>query len=229
VSSGGSGVWAVLVAAGRGERFGGDRPKAFANLNGRPLLAESLERLEASEWIEALVVVAAAEWEEPSILLAEELGAGKVHAAVTGGGTRADSVRAGLAEVPEEAPVVVVHDAARPLLAEQVLERVVTAIGEGWDAAVAAVPLADTVKRADGEAVAETIDRAGLYSAQTPQAFLAGSLRRALAGGAEATDCAGLVEAAGGRVRLVEGDPRLVKVTTPADLELVEALLRADA
>ena len=228
-AAGGSGVWAVLVAAGRGERFGGDRPKAFANLNGRPLLAESLERLEASEWIEALVVVAAPDWEEPSILLAEELGAGKVRAAVTGGATRADSVRAGVAEIPEGAAVVVVHDAARPLLSERVLERVVTAIGEGWEGAVAAVPLADTVKRAEGETVAETVDRTGLYSVQTPQGFLAESLRRALEGTADATDCAGLLEAAGGRVRLVEGDLRLVKVTTPADLDFVEALLRAEA
>lgn len=225
----GSGVWAVLVAAGRGERFGDDRPKAFANLAGRPLLAESLERLEASDWVEALVVVAPPEWEEPSILLAEEIGAGKVHAAVTGGATRADSVRAGLAEVPEEAAVVVVHDAARPLLPEDVLERVVTGLGDGWDGAVPALPLADTVKRADGEAVAETVDRRALYVTQTPQAFLAESLRRALAGEREATDCAALVEAAGGRIRLVEGDRRLVKVTTPADLDFVELLLRAEA
>jgi 2-C-methyl-D-erythritol 4-phosphate cytidylyltransferase len=224
----GTGVWAVLVAAGRGERFGVDRPKAFANLNGRPLLAESLERLEASGWVEALVVVAPEEWEEPSILLAEELGAGKVHAAVTGGATRADSVRAGLGEVPPETAVVVVHDAARPLLPEDVLERVVTALGEGWDGAVPALPLADTIKRGDGEAVVETVDRAGLYAAQTPQAFLADSLRRAVAGARDATDCAGLVEAVGGRVRLVEGDRRLLKVTTPADLELVETLLRAE-
>jgi 2-C-methyl-D-erythritol 4-phosphate cytidylyltransferase len=224
----GTGVWAVLVAAGRGERFGVDRPKAFANLNGRPLLAESLERLEASGWVEALVVVAPEEWEEPSILLAEELGAGKVHAAVTGGATRADSVRAGLAEVPAETAVVVVHDAARPLLPEDVLERVVTALGEGWDGAVPALPLADTIKRGDGEAVVETVDRAGLYAAQTPQAFLADTLRRAVAGARDATDCAGFVEAAGGRVRLVEGDRRLLKVTTPADLELVETLLRAE-
>lgn len=225
----GSGVWAVLVAAGRGERFGDDRPKAFANLAGRPLLAESLERLEASDWVEALVVVAPSEWEEPSILLAEEIGAGKVHAAVTGGATRSDSVRAGLAEVPEEAAVVVVHDAARPLLPEDVLERVVTGLGDGWDGAVPALPLADTVKRADGAAVAETVDRTALYVAQTPQAFLAESLRRALAGEREGTDCAALVEAAGGRIRLVEGDRRLVKVTTPADLDFVELLLRAEA
>jgi 2-C-methyl-D-erythritol 4-phosphate cytidylyltransferase len=228
VEAAGSGVWAVLVAAGRGERFGGDRPKAFANLAGRPLLAESLERLEACDWVEALVVVAPAEWEEPSILLAEELGVGKVHAVVTGGATRADSVRAGVAEVPEEAAALVVHDAARPLLRDEVVERVVTAIGEAWDGAVPALPLADTVKLAKGEAVAATVDRSGLVAVQTPQAYLAGSLRRALAGGEDATDCAGLVEAAGGRVRLVEGDRRLVKVTTQADLDFVETLLGAE-
>jgi 2-C-methyl-D-erythritol 4-phosphate cytidylyltransferase len=228
-AAGGSGVWAVLVAAGRGERFGGDRPKAFANLAGRPLLAESLGRLEASEWVEALVVVAPPEWEEPSILLAEELGAGKVHTVVTGAETRAGSVRAGVDEVPEDAAVLVVHDAVRPLLSEAVLERVVTAIGDGWDGAVPAIPLADTVKRAEDEAVVETVDRTGLHAAQTPQAFVAASLRRALAAGEEATDCAALVEAAGGRVRLVEGDRRLLKVTTQADLDLVELLLGAEA
>lgn len=222
-------MWAVLVAAGRGERFGGDRPKAFANLAGRPLLAESLERLEGSDWIEALVVVAPPEWEEPCILLAEEIGAGKVHAAVAGGATRADSVRAGVAEVPDEVAVLVVHDAARPLLQEGVVERVVTAIGDGWDGAVPALPLADTVKLAEGEAVVDTVDRTGLFAAQTPQAFLAEPLRRALAGGEEATDCAGLVESAGGRVRLVEGDRRLVKVTSQADLDYVELLLGAGA
>src|SRR5687767_10934742 len=113
-----SGVWAVLVAAGRGERLGTGRPKAFAGLGGRPLLAESLERLDASQWVEAVVVVVPEGWEEPAILLAEEIGAGKVRAAVTGGGTRADSVRAGIAEVPGDAAVVLVHDAARPLLSE---------------------------------------------------------------------------------------------------------------
>jgi 2-C-methyl-D-erythritol 4-phosphate cytidylyltransferase len=223
-----AGVWAVLVAAGSGERFGGKRPKAFANLAGRPLVAESLERLDASPWIEALVVVAPPEWEEPTILLAEELGAGSVRAVVTGGATRTESVRAGLSEVPEDTAVVLVHDAARPLLPEEVVERVVTAVGEGWDAAVPALPLADTVKRADGETVAETVDRSGLHLVQTPQAFLTSSLRRALAGERDATDCAGLVEAAGGQVRLVEGDRRLLKVTTSADLAFVETLLGAE-
>jgi 2-C-methyl-D-erythritol 4-phosphate cytidylyltransferase len=134
----------------------------------------------------------------------------------------------GVAEVPEDAAVIVVHDAARPLLPEDVLERVVTALGDGWEGAVPALPLVDTVKRAEGEAVAETVDRIGLHAVQTPQAFLADALRRALAGAADATDCAGLVEASGGRVRLVAGDPRLLKVTSPADLDFVETLLRAE-
>jgi 2-C-methyl-D-erythritol 4-phosphate cytidylyltransferase len=223
-------VWAVLVAAGRGERLDGDRPKAFAALGGRPLLAESLERLERSDWINAIVVVASEGWEEPSILLAEELGAGKVRAAVTGGATRADSVRAGVAEVPDDAAVVLVHDAARPLVGEEVVERVVTALGNGWDGAIPALPLADTVKRVEGELVVETPDRSNLVAVQTPQAFVAESFQRALANRPEAmSDCAGYVEAAGGRVRVVEGDGRLLKVTTPADLVLVEALLRAEA
>lgn len=222
-------MWAVLVAAGRGERFGGDRPKAFAKLGGRPLLAESLERLESSDWIEQIVVVAPPEWEEPAILLAEELGAGKVAACVTGGATRADSVRAGVDEVPEDAAVILVHDAARPLLPPEVVERVLRPLQEGWDGAVAALPVADTLKRGVDSTVAETVDRTGLWAAQTPQAFVAETFRRALARGGDASDCSGLVEASGGRIKLVEGDRRLLKVTTRADLAFVEALLSASS
>jgi 2-C-methyl-D-erythritol 4-phosphate cytidylyltransferase len=219
-------TWAVVVAAGRGDRLGGDRPKAFAKLGGRVLLAESLERLESSDWIDAIVVVAPEGWEEPSILLAEELGAGKVNACVAGGVTRADSVRAGLGEVAEEALVVLVHDAARPLLPEEVIERVLAPLGEGWDGAAPALPVADTLKRAarDGT-VEDTVARTGLYAVQTPQAFLAPVLRQALSAEGDASDCAGLVERAGGRVKLVEGDPRLLKVTTASDLAFVEMLL----
>jgi 2-C-methyl-D-erythritol 4-phosphate cytidylyltransferase len=222
-----SGVWAVLAAAGSGERLGVDRPKAFAKLGGRVLLAESLERLEWSDWIEAIVIVAPAGWEEPSILLAEELSAGKVSSCVPGGATRADSVRAGLAEVPAEAAVILVHDAARPVLPEEVIERVLTALGEGWDGAVPGLRVADTVKRVEKDGrVVETLDRDGLVAVQTPQAFVADTLRSAFeAESLAATDCAALVEASGGRVRVVEGDARLVKVTTRDDLHVVERLL----
>jgi 2-C-methyl-D-erythritol 4-phosphate cytidylyltransferase len=219
-------TWAVLVAAGRGERLGGDRPKAFIGLGERVLLAESLERLEASEWIDAIVVVVPEEWEEPAILLAEELNAGKVNSAVAGGATRADSVRAGVSEIPDDALITLVHDAARPLLSEEVIGRVLGGLGEDWDGVVAGVPLADTVKRVDQHGrVAETVDRTGLYAIQTPQAFAVATLRDALLRGGDASDCAGLVEAAGGRVRVVEGDPRLVKITTASDLAFVETLL----
>jgi 2-C-methyl-D-erythritol 4-phosphate cytidylyltransferase len=224
-----SAPWAVVVAAGRGDRLGLDRPKAFAKLGGRPLLAESLERLEGSDWVDSIVVVAPEEWEEPSILLAEEIGAGKVTACVAGGATRAESVRAGVAEIGAEALVVLVHDAARPLLVAEVVERVLAPLGEGWDGAVPALPVADTLKRAaDDGTVLETVDRTGLHAVQTPQAFLAAVLREALTGDlAEASDCAALVERRGGRVRVVEGDRRLLKVTTQADLDFVESLLSA--
>jgi 2-C-methyl-D-erythritol 4-phosphate cytidylyltransferase len=219
-------VWAIVAAAGRGDRLGLDRPKAFAPLRDRPLLAESLERLDESGWVDAIVVAAPAGWEEPAVLLAEELGCGKVVTCVTGGETRAESVRAGLAEVREEAVAVLVHDAARPLLDDAVLERVLLALGEGWDGAVPGLPLADTIKRVRGEAVVETLPRAELVAAQTPQAFAAPVLRRAFAGPIEgASDCASLVEARGGRVKAVEGDRRLLKVTDADDLALVESWL----
>jgi 2-C-methyl-D-erythritol 4-phosphate cytidylyltransferase len=219
-------VWAILVAAGRGERLGLDHPKAFAKLGEDPLLAEPLRRLDDSEWVDAIVLVAPPGWEEPSILLAEELGCGKVSACVTGGETRADSVRAGLAEVPEDAVVVLVHDAARPLLPEAVIERVLEPLSDGWDGAVPGVPVSDTLKRvgADG-AVLETVERDSLYAVQTPQAFPVDVLRRALASGADATDCACLVEMSGGRVKVVPGDPQLLKVTTADDLAKIASWL----
>jgi 2-C-methyl-D-erythritol 4-phosphate cytidylyltransferase len=218
-------VWAVIVAAGRGERLGLDRPKAFANLGGRPLLAESLERLDTSEWIDAIVVVAPPDWEEPVILLAEELGCGKVVSVVPGGETRAASVRTGLAEVSEDATVVLVHDAARPVITEEMIERLLTTLPEGWDGVVPGLPVSDTVKRVDGEQVVETVDRDGLVVAQTPQAFVWPVLRDAAASGEDATDCAALLERRGGRIKVVPGDRRLIKVTEPADLELVECWL----
>jgi len=223
-------VWAVLVAAGRGERLGEDRPKAFVRLGELPLLAEPLRRLDASSRLEGVVLVAPPEWEEPAILLAEELGASKVTACVPGGETRTASVRAGVAEVPEDAAVILVHDAARPLLSEDVIGRVLDALGEGFDGAVPALPVVDTVKRVRDGVVQETLSRDELFAVQTPQAFVAPVLRAALdrasvESAQTATDCASLVEQNGGRVRVVEGDERLLKVTTRADLERVAGWL----
>ena len=221
-------TWAVLAAAGRGERLGTDRPKAFARLGDRPLLAESLERLERSDWIDAIVVAAPPEWEEPAILLAEELGAGKVSSVVTGGESRSESVRLALAEVPEDAAVALVHDAARPLLPEEVIERVLAPLAEGWDGVVPALPVSDTVKKVERDRVVETLPRGELVAVQTPQAFVAAVLREALTGDvSSASDCSALVEARGGRVKIVEGDRRLLKVTGPEDLALVASWLTA--
>ncbi|HEY3961030.1 MAG TPA: 2-C-methyl-D-erythritol 4-phosphate cytidylyltransferase [Gaiellaceae bacterium] len=218
-------VFAVLVAAGRGERLGEDRPKAFVRLGELPLLAEPLRRLDESELIDGVIVVAPAEWEDPAILLAEELGASKVSSCVTGGQTRTESVRAGVAEVPDDATVILVHDAARPLLPAEIVPRLLAALAQGYDGAVPGLPVRDTVKRVVGDTVAETPARDELVTVQTPQAFVAAVLRAALARGEEGTDCASLVESGGGRVTVVEGDERLLKVTTREDLERIAAWL----
>ena len=223
-----AGAWAVLVAAGRGERLGEDRPKAFTRLGELPLLAEPMRRLDESDAVDGIVVVAPPGWEEPTILLAEQIGASKVSACVAGGASRAESVRAGLDEVPADAAAVLVHDAARPILPPEVVERLLAALGEGFDGAVPGLPVSDTVKRTAGGVVVETLARDDLVAVQTPQAFVASVLRAAFAASddwSRATDCASLVEAAGGRVKVVSGDERLLKVTTPADLARVEGFL----
>jgi 2-C-methyl-D-erythritol 4-phosphate cytidylyltransferase len=128
--------------------------------------------------------------------------------------------------VPDGALVVIVHDAARPLVDDSVIGRVLGPLGEGFDGAVPVLAVSDTLKRIRGRAVEQTVDREDLVAAQTPQAFLAPVLRRAFSGDlGGATDCASLVERLGGRVAVVDGDPRLLKVTTPADLALVESWL----
>ena len=220
-------TWAILVAAGAGARLGGDRPKAFAALGGRPLLAESLERLDASDWIDAIVVAAPPEWEEPAILLAEELVASKVAAVVTGGATRADSVRIALAEVPEDALVVLVHDAARPLVDDDVIERVLARLGEGrrrrvpgFRSRTRSSASSGGVGRRDARP-REPRRRARRRRRSSRIGFAPPSP----ASSADATDCASLVERDGGRVGVVDGRPAPVKVTTAADLELVERLL----
>lgn len=148
-----------------------------------------------------------------------------VDVVVEGGATRSGSVRAGLAAVPASAEVIVVHDAARPLARAAHFEAAVAAVRGGADGAVCAVPVNDTVKRVSAGTVVETLDRSSLWAVQTPQAFRAEALRRAHYSGTEATDDAAVVEAAGGRVVVVAGDARNIKLTTPGDLTVAEALL----
>jgi 2-C-methyl-D-erythritol 4-phosphate cytidylyltransferase len=155
--------------------------------------------------------------------------AGYEQLGVPGGASRSESVRNALAQAPD-AEIVLVHDAARPLVTRELVERCIAEVRAGWDGAVAAAPVTDTVKQTDAAGqVVRTLDRSGLWAIQTPQAFRADALRRALDVDADtlaaATDDAALVEAAGGRVRVVDAPPENVKVTRPADLEAVERAL----
>jgi len=222
----GGSAWAVVCAAGAGKRLAGTRPKAFAALAGRPLLAESLRRLDECHLIAGLVVAAPPGWEEAAILLAEELDCDKVSAVVRGGRSRGESVSLALAEVPLEAERILVHDAARPLVSAELVKRVLGPLEDGWDAVVPALPVSDTVKRVEAERVVETLERSSLVTVQTPQAFRAEALRAAYASEHDAaTDCSALVEQRGGRVLWVEGERRLQKITTSDDLALVERWL----
>jgi 2-C-methyl-D-erythritol 4-phosphate cytidylyltransferase len=209
-------VVGIVPAAGRGERLGSDGPKAFVACGGRPLVEWSLEVLEAV--CDRVVMAVPEGWEEDS------------EDRVVGGAVRSASVRAALAAAPE-ASIAVVHDAARPLLTRDLTERCIAAVRDGWDGAIAAAPMTDTVKEADASRrVVRTLDRSSLWRIQTPQAFDAVMLRRALDVPDEvlaaATDDASLVEAVGGSVRVVEAPPENIKVTTPLDLEFAATLLR---
>jgi 2-C-methyl-D-erythritol 4-phosphate cytidylyltransferase len=219
-------TWAIVVAGGEGSRLGAELPKAFVRLGGRPLLAHSIDLFEDHPAVDRMVLVVPAEWEEPATLLADELAAGKVTAAVPGGETRALSVAAGLGEVGGDAEAILVHDAARPFASAALVDRLLAAL-EGHDGAIPALPVTDTVKRVREGVVAETLDRGELRSVQTPQAFRAAALRQAFSAPSDsvrgATDCASLVEAAGFNVAAVAGEPGNVKITAPDDLARAEA------
>ena len=205
-------TWAIVVAAGAGSRFGG--AKQFELLGDRPLVDWALAG--AREVADGVVLVVPPGREgDPT----------EADVVVAGAPTRSGSVRAGLAAVPAEAGVIVVHDAVRPLAPLSLFRAVVEAVRGGADAAVPGVPMPDTVKRVRGDLVIETLDRSQLVAVQTPQAFAAAALRRAHGRVGEASDDAALVEEAGGRVVGVPGDPRNTKVTTPADLVVARAVL----
>ena len=220
------------MAGGSGRRFGGR--KQFLTLAGHPVASWSVRAANSVADGVVLVVPAtdASDADEGDICGSvpapgssgeDALGASCV---VSGGATRADSVRAGLAAVPLDAAVIVVHDAARPLASPELFAAVVDAVREGVvDGAIPVVPVIDTLKRVLSGRVVGTVDRDGLLAVQTPQAFAAGALRAAHAGGGEATDDAGLLEVAGLTVAAIEGDFRNLKLTRPEDLAVAEALV----
>ena len=207
-------TWAIVVAGGTGTRFGG--PKQFAELEGRPILAWSLEA--ARRACAGVIAV---------------LPEGEMHAAgwdadavVAGGSTRSDSVRRGLAAVPESAEVIVVHDAARPLATSELWKAVISEVTAGAEGAVPASPVTDTIRQRDDGGNSVTLERSNLVAVQTPQAFRAAIFRQAHHGGGDATDDSALVEAIGARIVLVDGSADNLKITTPSDLQIASLLAR---
>jgi 2-C-methyl-D-erythritol 4-phosphate cytidylyltransferase len=224
-------VGALVLAAGRGERLGAAAPKAFVLLAGRPLILYSLEILEQVSDIERVQpVLGAADVARFEELRPQTRGLAKLAPPVAGGRERQDSMRAGLAALPQSLELVAVHDAARPLVRRTDVSRVIEA-ARAHGAAILAVPVADTLKRVRQGVVLETPPRAECWAAQTPQVFRAQLLREALAKadaeGWTATDDAQLVERLGVPVHVVPGHPSNFKITTATDLARAEAWLKA--
>lgn len=208
---------ALIVAAGRGERLGSDRPKAFAVLAGRPMLEWALDALRDSPQIGEIVVALPEGYDAPEGCIG-----------VRGGAERSHSVRAALAA--SSGDPILVQDAARPMLTPEIVAACLDALGDA-DAAIAAAPVTDTIKQASDGTVVRTLDRSVLWAVQTPQVFRRAALEAALGQPddvlAAATDDASLVEAAGGTVRILPTPASNLKVTTPHDLEIAELLLRS--
>ncbi|MCL2816966.1 MAG: 2-C-methyl-D-erythritol 4-phosphate cytidylyltransferase [Clostridiales bacterium] len=221
---------AIVLAAGRGSRMGEQKNKAYLDLAGKPVLVWSLELFQSCAEIKKIILAAAPDELETARFLVEKFAIGKVSAIVAGGESRAFSVANALAHAGYDCPLIAVHDAARPLLRMEQL-RLVMETAAATGAAILAAPLKETVKQArEDKTVAATLDRSLLFAAQTPQVFHAGILRRAYetAGSrlAAATDDAALVEMSGQAVHIVEGSHENIKLTTPEDLAVAEALLR---
>ena len=217
-------MWTIVVAGGTGQRFG--NPKQYELLDDRRVIDHSRSIAEIAS-AGVVVVVPASDAEREG--------------GVAGGSTRSESVRAGLAAVPPEATIICVHDAARPLATAELYERVIAAVRDGADAAIPAIEVTDTIKvierpahartdgGIDGSAVVSTPDRSTLVAVQTPQAFRSSALRAAHGQAGSATDDAALVEAFGGRVVVVTGEPRNRKITEPDDLDWARRAVAAGA
>jgi 2-C-methyl-D-erythritol 4-phosphate cytidylyltransferase / 2-C-methyl-D-erythritol 2,4-cyclodiphosphate synthase len=216
-------VSAIIAAGGRGARFGGDRPKQLLTLAGRPILQHSVDAFVRSDRIAEIVVALPPDLAaNPPAYLRDT---GKPILVVEGGERRQDSVAKAFARVSPSSELILIHDAARPMVSGDLIGRTIDAAAE-YGAAIAALPATDTVKRGNAQRViVDTLPRSEIFLAQTPQVFRATVLRDALAlarQSADATDEAMLAEQAGHPVRLVDGDPRNIKITTPSDLEVAE-------
>ena len=223
-------VAAIVPAAGRGERLGPGVPKALRLLGGVPMLVHAVRALARARLVDVVVVAAPPgdEAEVRGVLDTYEVPTEVV--VTTGGATRQESVRRALESLAPQVDVVLVHDAARPLAPSQLVDDVVTAVAAGAEAVVPALPVADTIKRVDGNRVVETLRRDGLYAVQTPQGFTRELLTKAHDAAVideyAGTDDASLVERLGGTVTVVPGYPEAAKVTRPADLASAELVLQ---
>lgn len=218
-----SNVTAIIVAAGEGKRFGSSKP--FAVLKGKRILDHSLETFARHPGIFDMVLVLR-ETSQKAVFLDRYA---KLKTVAKGGERRQDSVLSGFQHIdPARTDIVLVHDAARPLVKAELIDRIIETT-EAKGAAIPVLPVSDTVKRIDGNRVSRTIDRQGLYLIQTPQGFSCEILGRALEEGLEDsqtyTDEAALVEKLGVDVFAVPGDPRNIKITVPGDLKIAEVFI----
>lgn len=221
---------AIIPAAGVGKRMGGEVPKQFTPLAGKPILAWTLERMQSSPLIDSIIVSAMAEHHAQVRAIAEEFGVTKLTEIVDGGAQRQDSVWHALRAVPPVADLVFVHDGVRPLVSPDDLQNVAEA-ARRFGAAILAVPVKDTIKQTDeNDFIENTLDRECLWCAQTPQAFkreiLYKAFQHALADHFLGTDEASLVEYSGGDVKIVPGSYTNIKITTAEDVVYAEALLK---
>lgn len=222
---------AIITAAGLGKRFGEDQPKQFLHLQGKPVLAHSLETFSKSGLISEIVVVVPADLVEHTRNdLVEKLRIPKVKCVISGGTERQDSVKAGFDALSENPDIVVVHDGVRPFISRALLEEVIKE-ASAWGGAIAALPSNDTIKKSSQDGFIETtVPRDSLWFAQTPQAFryevLKAAFIKATGEGFRGTDESLLVERTGLKIKLVKGSPYNIKITTPEDLRLGEHILK---
>jgi 2-C-methyl-D-erythritol 4-phosphate cytidylyltransferase len=215
----------IIVAAGSGRRLGARIPKAFVKINGKPMLEYSLEAYQNCKHINEIILVKTPAYQFNGLKYFDRFS--KLAAIVSGGKERLDSVRAGLNSVSPQADMVMIHDAARPLIRPEQIHSVISAVKK-HGAAILASPVTDTIKSADKHIIKRTVDRAGLWKAQTPQGFRKEILERSHFDQRirSVTDDSQLVEMIKGKVFIVPGDDSNIKITTPIDLEIASCLLK---
>jgi len=218
-------VSVIIVAAGSGVRLGAKVPKAFVRLNGKPMVEYSLQAFQECQSVAEIILVKPASYQVNGIKYFDRYS--KLSAVVSGGKERLDSVRAGLNMVSQDSKIILIHDAARPVIRAEQITAVIRA-AEKYGAAILAAPVTDTIKNAKAGRITGTVDRSQLWKAQTPQGFNKSLLQRSHFNrkNSPATDDSQLVEMINGKVHIVPGDGNNIKVTTPTDLEIASWLLK---